>query len=149
MGLYYHAEYRIGPRGGRVCRSYSGFRAFLAILFDLVFGTFFDVVAAVFALARRVLFLNFHVAGQLLRLAWRMLIFVMTALAHLLALPHRVMHADLGALWRDMVPIDMRMFARRVMSATFDSPIWRRWRDWINTRRAHVTKPDWGLGQEV
>jgi len=37
MGLYYQTEYRLGRRGGRVCRSYTGLRAFLAIAIDLLF----------------------------------------------------------------------------------------------------------------
>ncbi len=36
MGLYYQTEYRLGRRGGRVCRSYTGLRAFLAIAIDLL-----------------------------------------------------------------------------------------------------------------
>lgn len=37
MGLYYQTEYRLGRHGGRVCRSYTGLRAFLAIAIDLLF----------------------------------------------------------------------------------------------------------------
>ena len=44
MGLYYQTEYRLGRRGGRVCRSYTGFRAFLAIAIDLLFVLTFDFV---------------------------------------------------------------------------------------------------------
>ncbi len=43
MGLYYQTEYRLGRRGGRVCRSYTGLRAFLAIAIDLLFVLTFEL----------------------------------------------------------------------------------------------------------
>ncbi len=47
MGLYYQTEYRLGRRGGRVCRSYTGSRAFLAIAIDLLFVLTFELVFGV------------------------------------------------------------------------------------------------------
>ncbi len=47
MGLYYQTEYRLGRRGGRVCRNYTGLRAFLAIAIDLLFILTFEFVLAV------------------------------------------------------------------------------------------------------
>jgi len=44
MGLYYQTEYRLGRRGGRVCRTYTGLRAFLAIAADLLFLLTFELV---------------------------------------------------------------------------------------------------------
>ena len=44
MGLYYQTEYRLGRRGGRVCRTYTGLRAFLAIAVDLGFLLTFEDV---------------------------------------------------------------------------------------------------------
>jgi hypothetical protein len=44
MGLYYQTEYRLGRRGGRVRRSYTGLRAFLAIAIDLLFLLTFELV---------------------------------------------------------------------------------------------------------
>jgi hypothetical protein len=125
MGLYYHAEYRVGPRGGRVCRSYHGFRAFLAILFDLVFGTLFDVLAAVFALATRALFLSAHLTIELLKLCFRVLVLVMTAVFRVLALPYRLMQSRI------------------------DPPTWQRQPAPIGMPRGRALKPDWGLGREV
>ena len=43
MGLYYQTEYRLGRRG-RVIRTYTGIRAFLAIAIDLLFVLTFDLV---------------------------------------------------------------------------------------------------------
>ncbi len=125
MGLYYHAEYRVGPRGGRVCRSYSGFRAFLAILFDLVFGTLFDVIAAVFTLATRAVFLSVQISIELVKLCWSILVFAMTAVFQVLALPYRLMQS--------------RIEPRR----------WQRWPGPIGMPRGRPLKPDWGLGREV
>jgi hypothetical protein len=125
MGLYYHAEYRFGPRGGRVCRSYSGFRAFLAILFDLVFGTLFDVISAVLTLAARALFLSVQLAVELLKLCGRLLVFVMTALVQVLALPYRLMQSSIDPPRRERRPAPVGM------------------------PRGRALKPDWGLGREV
>jgi hypothetical protein len=125
MGLSYQAEYRIGRRGGRVCRSYTGFRAFLAILFDLVFGTFFDALGALFALVARLLILSVHLAVEVVKLSLRVLVFAITAVFHLLALPYQLMQ-------------------RRIAS-----PRWQRWPDPVGMPRGRALKPDWGLGREV
>jgi hypothetical protein len=126
MSLSYHAEYRVGPRGGRVCRSYSGFRAFLAILFDLVFGTICDVLAAILTLATRAIVLAIHVAVELLKLCWRILVFLMTAIIQLLALPYRLL-----------------------LQTRIERPSFERWSAPIATPRGRAIKPDWALGREV
>jgi hypothetical protein len=126
MSLYYHADYRVGPRSGRVCRSYSGFRAFLAILFDLVFGTICDVLAAVFTLATRAIVLTVHVAVELLKLCWRIVVFLMTAIIQLLALPYRLLlqsRIDPPRLHHSPAPVGMP--------------------------RGRVLKPDCGFAREV
>jgi hypothetical protein len=64
MGLYYQTEYRLGRRGGRVCRSYTGLRAYLAIAIDLLFvltleltfGVIFFVMKNFFTLFKGVLY---------------------------------------------------------------------------------------------
>jgi hypothetical protein len=64
MGLYYQTEYRLGRGGGRVCRTYTGLRAFLAIAIDLVFMFTFELVLGLlFFLARNLIWI---VAGILL-----------------------------------------------------------------------------------
>jgi hypothetical protein len=64
MGLYYQTEYRLGRGGGRVCRTYTGLRAFLAIAIDLVFMFTFELVLGlVFFLARNLIWV---VAGILM-----------------------------------------------------------------------------------
>jgi hypothetical protein len=71
MGLYYQTEYRLGRNGGRVCRSYTGLRAFLAIAVDLLFVLTFE--------------LTFALLYFIMRIAFRLL----TAVAYALTLPFR------------------------------------------------------------
>jgi hypothetical protein len=53
MGLSYQTEYRLGRGGGRICRTYTGLRAFLAIAVDLfLMFTFELVLGLLFFLAR-------------------------------------------------------------------------------------------------
>jgi hypothetical protein len=72
MGLYYQTEYRLGRRGGKVCRNYRGLRAILAIAIDLLFVLTFDIVFAV------------------LFFALRMALKLLTAVFYLLSLPFRL-----------------------------------------------------------
>jgi len=97
----------------------------LAILFDLVFGSLFDVLAAVFALVTRLLILSVHLAVELVKLSWRLLVFVMAAVIRVLALPYRILQRGI------------------------DSPRLQRWPAPIGMPRGRAPKPDWGLGREV
>jgi hypothetical protein len=55
MGLYYQTEYRLGRHGGRVRRTYTGVRAFLAIFIDLFFVMTFELAfALVFFILRNI-----------------------------------------------------------------------------------------------
>src|SRR5262249_42512704 len=64
MGLYYQTEYRLGRGGGRVCRTYTGLRAFVAIAIDLVFMFTFELgLGLLFFLARNFIWV---VAGILM-----------------------------------------------------------------------------------
>src|SRR3954463_2159749 len=78
MGLYYQTEYRLGRRGGRVCRTYTGLRAFLAIAMDLAFMFTFELMFG----------LLFFAARNLMRIAGRLLLAVFYALS----IPFRVAH---------------------------------------------------------
>jgi hypothetical protein len=83
MGLYYQTEYRLGRRGGRVCRSYTGFRAFLAIVLDLVFGLLFELVTAVFAFAARLVVVFVQLSARFLKLMSEILLAIASALVDL------------------------------------------------------------------
>src|SRR5262245_15765000 len=64
MGLCYQTEYRLGARGGRICRTYTGFRAFVAIAVDLALGLIFASVGLAIHLILLALLLCLRVAGR-------------------------------------------------------------------------------------
>ena len=76
MGVYYQTEYRLGRRGGVVCRTYTGPRAYLVIAFDLFFLLTFEFVLALVVLVMR----NFCVIIRTM----------LTAIFYLLSVPFRV-----------------------------------------------------------
>jgi hypothetical protein len=123
MALHYQTECRIGTR--RINRSYSGYQAFVAILFDLIFGLLFEVVASVLTLAFRVACLAMRLAVQILQSTWRVLVAAMTVLAFMLTLPFVVLHRAIARL----------------------SPPSRLWPREGFARPAG--KPDWAMGREV
>ena len=91
MALHYQTEYRLGNRG-RVCRSYTGFQAFIAIAIDLVFGLLFELVFSVIGLAMRIAVLAVHLAVRLLQLYWRILVAAMTFVVYAVTLPFVWIH---------------------------------------------------------
>jgi len=86
---------------------------------------FFDAIGAVFGLVTRLLILNVHLGVELVKLTWRVLVFVTATAIFVLALPYRLMQ-------------------RRN-----DSPEWQGWPPPFGMRRGRPLKPDWGLGREV
>ena len=97
MALYYQTQYRLGRRGGRVCRSYSGFQAFMAILFDLVFGLIFELVSSVIALAFRLVVLALQLVVQVLKIhRGASCVAVMTTVVYILTLPFALLHQTVG-----------------------------------------------------
>jgi hypothetical protein len=91
MALHYQTEYRLGNRG-RICRSYSGFQALIAIVFDLVFGLAFELVTMVFALAVRLVILTTRLVVRVLTVNWKILVAAMTLLVYLLTPPFALLH---------------------------------------------------------
>jgi hypothetical protein len=123
MALHYQTEVRVGTR--RINRSYSGYQAFVAILFDLVFGLLFELVATLMTLTFRLVTFSVRLAAQLLKCSWRVLVAAMAALVFTLTLPFVILH---------------RGIARFAPSVRF----------WPREGFARsVTKPDWGMGREV
>jgi hypothetical protein len=92
MALYYQTQYRLGRRGGRVCRSYSGFQAFIAILFDLIFGLLFEVVSSVIVLTFRLVVLTLQLVVQVLKIVASVLVAVLTTVLYILTLPFAILH---------------------------------------------------------
>jgi hypothetical protein len=97
MALHYQTEYRLGDRG-RICRSYTGFQAFVAIAFDLVFGLLFELVGSVLALVFLVLLWTARLVIRLLRIYWRFLVATMTAIVYVVTLPFVWVHQAVGRL---------------------------------------------------
>jgi hypothetical protein len=98
MALYYQTQYRLGRRGGRVCRSYSGFQAFMAILFDLVFGLVFELVSSVIALAFRLAILTLQLVVQVVRITWSVVVAALTIVLYVVTLPFALLHEMLARL---------------------------------------------------
>ena len=97
MALYYQTEYRLGNRG-RICRSYTGFQAFVAIVFDLVFGLLFEFVSAAISLAIRLAVLVVEVLVKLLAIHWKVLVAAMTFLVYVVTLPFAWLHEAVDRL---------------------------------------------------
>jgi hypothetical protein len=76
MGLNYQTEYRLGRRGGRVCRTYTGLRAIMAIAIDLFFVFTFELV--------------FGLLFFILKNLSRIVLTLVTTVFYLLSLPFRV-----------------------------------------------------------
>jgi hypothetical protein len=71
MSVRYQTEYYLGRRG-RVCRTYSGIQALIAITFDLILGLIFGLVGLGWRLVRRLFDLAFGVIFGLIGLGWRL-----------------------------------------------------------------------------
>jgi hypothetical protein len=97
MAIYYQTEYRLGNRG-RICRSYTGFQAFLAIFFDLIFGLFFEVVSAAISLAFRLVLLAVHLMIRLIQVNWKILVAAMTLIVYIVTLPFALLHEAVDRL---------------------------------------------------
>ena len=97
MALHYQTEYRLGNRG-RVCRSYTGFQAFLAIAIDLVFGLLFELVFAAIGLHSNIAVLAVHLAVRMLQLYWRFLVAAMTFVVYAVTLPFVWIHEIVDGL---------------------------------------------------
>jgi uncharacterized membrane protein len=91
MALHYQTEYRMGSRG-RICRSYTGFQALVAIFLDLIFGLFFEFVAMVLALAIRLVVVTLRLLVRVLKVNWKILVAAMTLLVYVLTLPFALLH---------------------------------------------------------
>lgn len=123
MALHYQTEYRMGNR--RVHRSYSGYQAFVAILFDLIFGLFFEMVATLLSMAFRLFRFAVGVAVQVVKRFWKVAVAAMAIVVFTLTMPFALVHRAIAGL----------------------SP---RGRAWYCERFSNSTrKPDWAMGREV
>ncbi len=91
MALHYQTEYRLGSRG-RICRSYTGFQAFVAICLDLVFGLLFEFLATALALSARLAIWTLRLFIRFLKVNWKILVAAMTLIVYILTLPFALLH---------------------------------------------------------
>ena len=96
MALHYQTECRLGAR--RINRSYSGYQAFVAIVFDLIFGLLFELVATALSLAVRLIALSLRLTFHVLKSSWKVLVAVMAALIFTLTLPFVILHRAIAGL---------------------------------------------------
>jgi hypothetical protein len=123
MALHYQTEYRMGNR--RVHRSYSGYQAFFAIFFDLIFGLCFELVTTVLSLTFRLVRYAFGVAVRIVTRFWKLAVAAMTMAVFILTLPFALLHRAIAGL----------------------SPAGHFWRrDGFSSPAA---KPDWAMSREV
>jgi hypothetical protein len=107
MALIYQTEYRLGPRGTCVTRTYGGVRALVAITTDL----FLALVFGIFALA-------FGVVGWSFWLAWHLCRLVVLALRDLIVTLARLVRDIVTLPWRAGRP-DSRQVAAKPSLAAF------------------------------
>ena len=123
MALHYQTECRIGAR--RINRSYSGYQAFVAIMFDLIFGLLFELVATTLGLAFRFVGFSIRLAIQILKGSTKVLVAATTALVFVLTLPFAILHRAIAGL----------------------APTGQGWRR--DRFAGSARKPDWAMGREV
>jgi|SRR4051812_8595816 len=86
MGWHYQTEYSLGRRGGRVCRTYSGIEAGVAILVDLFLSLVFALV------------------GFAMRLSWYVAVTVFKFVFELMQLPFKALRWTFGRYGYRPVP---------------------------------------------
>lgn len=74
--LHYQSEYRLGKRGGRVCHSFHGYQAVLAILVMMALGLAFGVLGLVV-----------RVVAFVLRAEWLLLVAIFRMLVAIFSAP--------------------------------------------------------------
>src|SRR5437763_16747265 len=92
MALHYQTEYRLGSRG-RICRSYTGLQAFVAIVLDLIFGVTFELLATAIGLSVRLVVLMVQFGVEFLKVNWKILVAAMALVVYIMTLPFALLHA--------------------------------------------------------
>jgi hypothetical protein len=117
MALHYQTECRIGAR--RINRSYNGYQAFVAIVFDLMFGLFFEFVATALSLTFRLVAFSIRLAFRVLKSSWKVLVAMMAALVFTLTLPFVILHRAIARL----APAS-RLWPREEIAGSTRKPDW-------------------------
>jgi hypothetical protein len=125
MLLYYQTEFRVGQRGRRISRRYTGVQALAAIFLDLSFKLLLELCVTLVGLAAWLCTLAFKFALLVATKTWRTSVAVMTVVVYLLTLPFALLHQALD-----------QVLVRNQQGAPERST------------SAHL-KPEWALGREV
>jgi len=123
MALHYQTECRVGTR--RINRSYNGFQAFVAIVFDLVFGLTFELVSAVIRLGVWLVSLVLELGVQGLTRGGKALLTAISMAVYVLTYPFMLLHEAV-----------IRFGWAHRGSRRYDQP-------------ATDRKPDWAFSREV
>ncbi len=123
MALHYQTECRVGTR--RINRSYNGFQAFVAIVFDLVFGLVFELVSAVFRLAVWLVSVVLELGVEGLTRGGKALLTAISMAVYVLTYPFMLLHEAV-----------VRFGWAHRYSRQDDQP-------------ASARKPDWAVGREL
>jgi hypothetical protein len=92
MRLYYQTEFRLGERGRRISRRYTGAQALAAIIIDLSFKLWLELVVALVGLAAWFCALAFRFALLVAAKSWKTAVALMTVVVYLLTLPFALLH---------------------------------------------------------
>ncbi len=87
MVFYYQTECKIGDRGPRICRRYTGIEALVAITLELALRLTFDLVILLVGLAVRLCLLVLKAAMLIARKSWRTAVAAMTVVVYAVTLP--------------------------------------------------------------
>jgi hypothetical protein len=125
MRLYYQTEFRIGERGRRISRRYTGARALAAIIVDLGLKLWLELIVALVGLAAWLSIWAIQLAFLVMAKTWRAAVAGMTVIVFVLTLPFALVHRAV-----DRVLARNRQHACGVPSDRY-------------------LKPEWALGREV
>jgi hypothetical protein len=92
MLLYYQTEFRVGQRGRRISRRYTGARALAAIVLDLSFRLWLELLVSLVGLAAWLCTLAFKFAFLVAAKSWNTAVAAMTVVVYLLTLPFALLH---------------------------------------------------------
>jgi hypothetical protein len=125
MRLYYQTEFRVGERGRRISRRYTGAQALAAMIVDLGFKLLLELVVSLVGLAGWLITLALKFAFLVASKTWRTAVALMTVVVYLVTLPFALVHQAVD-----------RVLVRNKPGRSDSS---------VNP----YLKPEWALGREV
>jgi hypothetical protein len=95
MRFYYQTEFRLGERGRRISRRYTGAQALAAIILDLSFKLWLELFVRLVGLAAWLCALGFRFALLVAAKSWKTAVAIMTIVVYLFTLPFALLHQAL------------------------------------------------------